>query len=51
MKKFFDAVLGPTPDPLYNDLNVFIRNFKGEFPYSLFVKIDTGKELPKLNKQ
>ena len=32
MKKFFDAVLGSTPDPLYNDLNEFIRNFNGEFP-------------------
>lgn len=32
MKKFFDAVLGSTPDPKYNDLNEFIRNFNGEFP-------------------
>jgi len=32
MKKFFDAVLGSTPDPLYNDLNEFIRNFNGEYP-------------------
>ena len=43
MKKFFDAVLGSTPNPLYNDLNEFIRNFNGEFPHSLFAKTDMVK--------